>query len=621
MEKKLKDYLLEESGGVNFPSGKCPNVAEYAKEALGSIGATFWPMQRLIIKVVINTSGLFPKVELTEWEQEKLKELQENALNPVGERKYAQAVVRRTPNSKQPMVILLICGRGSGKTFMSGFLLSYFVRWLMSLKNAHQFFGLAKVKPIALQCLAGKESQAVSLFRVFKSNIARVAAFRNTYTELKESISFGNAIEARAYTSNANTVRGEDTFCYYHEETAFCAEDTPDSEKSFTQCFKAIGPAVKNRFGQWGFFLFVTSAGMKKGKTFDLYNKIKNGTIENCVMFQLAIWNINPNFKKEDFAQEYAIDSVDADAEQGSQFVDAMNTFLTEAEVYSMIKPDQKRKEKGDGKTQYWMRIDPSRKHDRYAIAVGHKEKRVDEKGREQIVAVVDHVHYWEAFWEDADGNKCRPKRPADKARMKFVGVSTQEILAYMYDLCERFDIVGVTSDQFESQYIIEELNEAFGTAEFPFGFINAITEKSNWLAYRNMKKLIYQGCLEIYPEQAFIDEALVAMRYNKNKPLQHQDVYLEANDEGAEIPDKDPNMIYSVQAPRSGPTTTDDVMDVVAFLAFDMMSNMDLSPIKMQGVGSKGIRDSAKKEVVKTNPVSSGDGAVSYIDTIPESW
>ena len=154
------------------------------------------------------------------------------------------------------------------------------------------------------------------------------------FDELKESINFGNVVEARAYTSNANTVRGEDTFCYYHEETAFCHEDNPESEKSFTQCYVAIGPAVKNRFGKLGIMLFASSAGLKIGKTYQLYRQIKNGLIQNCVMFQLAIWEINPKYaSKEDFSQEYDEDPITADAEHGSQFVDAMNVFLSEQEI------------------------------------------------------------------------------------------------------------------------------------------------------------------------------------------------------------------------------------------------------------------------------------------------
>lgn len=607
LDGKLKKYLLADLGGKKFPSGKCPTIKEFFKSVLPD--ARLWPMQKLIVKVIINSHGLFPTVELTEWEQNKLEEMVRNAQFETDDSKYSQCVIRRDYTARSPLVILLVCGRGSGKTFMAGLLVAYFIRYLLSLLDPHKWFKLAKVKPIAIQCLAGKESQAVSLFRVVKNNISNCPELEGTYEPLRDSLLFGNTLEAKAYTSSANTTRGEDTFCYYHEEVAYCAEDTPDSEKSFTQCYKAIQPAVKNRFAQWGIMLFVTSAGLKRGKTWELSRYIKSGVIRNCVMFQLATWEINPKYEKKDFDQEYAEDYITADAEHGSQFVDAKSTFLTREEVYSCIREHRVNREQGERHIQYWVRLDPSRIHDRYAIAVGHKERTADGK----IVAVIDHIKYWHAYWTDSDGNVQRPRRAADRAKLTFHGVNTQEILAYLHGLIERFNILGVSSDQFESQYIVEEMNECYGTEEFPFGFIKPINQINNWLAYRNLKKMIYQGCVEMYHEQAFIEEALVAMRFNKNKPL---DIDMkEDDDEGGDEVDETlarSQLIYSVEAPRSGSVTTDDVLDSVAFCIFDMMSNMELAPANMGEAKAYGV-DEVNSKTEK--PKSRLDGE------IPEKW
>lgn len=614
LKGSIKDYLLAETGGKSFPKGNIPDMKTYAQEVLGTAGIKLWPMQKLILKVINNSLGYLPPMPLTPWEERRLAELVANGKSPIGDGKYAQCVINKNAKSRTPTVVLLVCGRGSSKSFLSGFLVSYFTRFLLGLKDCHKFFGLAKVKPIMIQCLAGKEAQAVSLFRNVKSHVGRCSALNGTYDELKQSLNFGNIVEARAYTSNSHTVRGEDTFCYYHEETAFCNEETPDNEKSFTQCYHALHPAVKNRFGSYGVELFATSAGLKIGQTYELYKKIKDGTIQNAVLFQLAIWEINPNFTKADFQQEYEEDSVTADAEHGSQFVDAKNTFLTPAEVYSTIKADRQIRLQGEPGIDYWMRIDPSRKHDRYALAIGHKEKRKGANGREEIVAVVDHVHYWSSFWVDAEGNRVRPRTAAERNAAKFVGVNTQEILDYMHHMVEKFNIVGMTSDQFESQYIVEEMNESYGTEEFPFGAIESITEKSNWLAYRNLKKLIYQRCLEIYPEQAFIEEALVAMRYNKNKPLEQKTVYLDPDEEQNLA--QDPNLIYTVQAPRTGSVTTDDVLDAVTYLCWDMMSNMDLAPMDAGAMGPMGGHRDSVKDLKQVEPERT-----TFTDTIPEEW
>ncbi len=624
IEDKVREYLLGDTGGKRFPVGEPPSLKDFVKKTLGR-HVRLWRMQKLILKTIVNTSGQFPAIPLTPDEQAELDQMIENGKNPVGDAKYKQAVVRRNPNSKSPMVALLLIGRGGSKSFMCSLLVAYFIRFLLSFKDPHRWFGLAKTKPIAIQCLAGKQDQAVSLFRSVKTHVRNDDEMTGCFDELKESMNFGNVVEARAYTSNANTVRGEDTFCYYHEETAFCHEDNPESEKSFTQCYVAIGPAVKNRFGKFGIMLFASSAGLKIGKTYQLYRQIKNGLIQNCVMFQLAIWEINPRYAgKEDFQQEYDEDPVTADAEHGSQFVDAVNVFLSESEVNRSINRNLKKQYEGSHEKEYWIRIDPSRKHDRYAIAVGHKEYRNDE-GRERIVAVVDYIHYWQAVWKDKDGAVIENPTMSQKASAVCTPVNPQVALAHIEELIQKFNVIGVSADQFESQYIVDELNERYGSEEYPFGFIIPITEKLNWLAYRNLKKMINTDCVEIYPEKAYIEEASVAMRYNKNKPVETKpdDLY-SGFDEDDESEDKidAPNLIYSVAAPRSGAVKTDDVLDAVAFLVWDMMTNprMGVSGMDMlvAGVASKeqGIMSNRRN-----NDVERVIKPESPLMELPEKW
>lgn len=607
LDDKIKNYLLAETSGKRFPLGKVPDLKDFVKEVLQ--GVKLWPVQKLILKTCINATDLFPKLPLTEWEKETLLKWMKNAEEPFGDKKYAQAVIRTNKRSNTPLVILLVCGRGSSKTFMCSILIGYFIRVLVSLLDPHKFFGLAKVKPIFFQCLAAKESQAVSLFRPVKTHVKNCGDLQGTYDEFRDSLQFGGVLEARAYTANANTARGEDTFCYYHEETAFCNEDSPNNEKSFKQCYDAIRPAVKNRFGKHGILLFATSAGLKGGQTYRIYKQIMDGTIKNCVMFQLAIWEINPNFSKADFEQEYAEDRITADAEHGSQFVDSKNAFFTEDQVHSCIDPELERLEKGDPAIEYWMRLDPSRVHDRYAISIGHKEVRYDESGYPTIHAVIDYVHYWEAQWYRKDNNEpYTPQNAKERSEGFLHAVDMQEVLAYCHDLIARFNIIGVSSDQFESQYIIEELEQAYGTKDYPFGFIRPITEKSNWLAYRNILKMVVNRTFHIYHEPAFIEEACVAMRYNKNKPM---DFSLE--DEMDDDTDAEVGVIYTVKAPRSGSVKTDDVLDVVTFNVWDMMINAEMTPYDL------GTVQADKREgLEKINKMADNEY---LLKGLPEDW
>jgi hypothetical protein len=336
-------------------------------------------------------------------------------------------------------------------------------------------------------------------------------------------------------------------------------------------------------------------------------------------MFQLAIWEMNPKFKKSDFTQEYLEDAISADAEHGSQFVDTQSTFFQPDEVASCImkKP---RLETGNPAIQYWLRLDPSRKNDRYSIAVGHKERIKAEPGSqdehgERIHAFIDYIQYWEPRWfENVTGNEVAGGTWKDRRGCTRRVVDTQEVMTHIHELMDRFNIVGVTSDQFESQYIIEELNAMFGTKEHPFAEIRPITEKNNWLAYRNIKKMINNKTFHIYQEKAFIEEALVAMRFNKGKPL---DVDVWSGDEDPEDIGKGPQLVYSVEAPRTGPIRTDDVLDSVVFDVWDMMMNPDLAPFTGGVAKGYGERELKVNELEKI----AGFKSRSFSDTIPTEW
>jgi hypothetical protein len=592
--RRVKEYLLSSTGGVKFPVGNCPDFLQFQRETFE--GVRLWPRQELICKIIINQGARFngwPVLPYTEEELKLIEEWQENARNPVGDKRYAQLVINQTED-KTPLVVLLVIGRGTGKSTMSGGIVGYCIRWLMSLGDPHRYYGLAKLKPISVQCFAAKESQAIGLFSIVKSVVANCRAMVGTFEALQQALRFGGVIEAKAYTSSASSARGSDTFVYQHEECAFCGEDTPENDKSFNKTFEAIYPAVKNRFKNCGLILLPTSAGMKVGRTWKLYQDIKAGKIPNAVLIQMAVWEVNPNFSRKDFDSEYAQDFVTAEAEHGSQFVDVKHRFLTEEEVARAVKRLKEKRWEGESRVQYWMHLDPSRKHDRYAVAIGHKEIR---EGR--IVAVVDHVSWWESHYVDDEGNQVYPKNWSEKQRYRLVPIKPQEIFNFIEDMLEKFPIQGVSSDQFESQWIIEELNERHGTAEYPFGFIEPITRKLNWLANRLIKRLINTGAFEIYNEPEWEKEALHVMRWNKNKPIDTMPDDLWGDFDSDEEID-DPNLIYTVEAPRTGKVKTDDLWDAVVFLVWKMMTNPDLTPYDMK-IESLGQRDSAKiqKEVV----------------------
>jgi hypothetical protein len=591
---KLKKYLLSATGGVRFPSGPCPDFFDFSREAMQ--GTEWWPMQELMCKVVINqwakANPGMPTCELTPLEAATLEEMVYNAENPVGERRYRQAVINHDPESKDPLIVMLVIGRGAGKSTMNSVFKGFGVRYLISLGDPHKAFGLAKLKSISLQSFAGKEDQVLKLFEGFKTVIGNVHALKNSYDALQKSVNFGGVIEAKAHTSSASTSRGSDTFIYDQEECAFCGEDTPENDKSFTQVYKAIFPAVKNRFKASGLILLITSAGMKMGRSWKMYQDIKAGRIPNAVLFQLAIWEVNPSFQKKDFDSEYAIDYITAESEQGSQWVDVKHRFLTTDEVNRAIERNREEKDFGDPDKLYHIHLDPSRKHDRYSVTIGHKEIR-----NGKIVAIIDKIRYFQAYYTDKNGSTVYPKSNQEKQKLILVPVQPQEVYDYLVELIEhRFTVYGVTADQFDSGWIIEELNAQYGLPEQAFAEIMPITRKLNYLANRLIKKLINTDAFKIYPDPIWEAEALHVMRYNKNKPLDTvaDDLWGDFDDDTAV---DDPNLIYTVEAPRSGGVKTDDGWDGAVFCTYKMMTTPDMTPTDMSVVAFKKDADAKMPE------------------------
>ncbi|MDI6711477.1 MAG: hypothetical protein QME76_12485 [Bacillota bacterium] len=474
-----------------------------------------WPRQRLILKT-------FYQLPLTLDEQHDLELLCSR------KNKYAQAVVHP---SHRPHTLVWVGGRGCTKTTIESIIAAYELYCLLRLPSPQKTYGLLPHSAIYVQNVATDEKQSLLVFNELKTVLERSPWFQKiNYRPLEREVRFPRRVFAESLHSNSRSTRGRNTKLVLFDEMAFTLATA--GHQGGKALYDALTGAVKSRFvsrGHDGRIVAVSSPGPATGIFHDLYRAAPEAP--GTVMFQLATWEMVPGQTKDDYADEYARDEEAADAEYGAQFLRVAGAYLDPELVDASLDPSLMRRDHGERGLRYFMHLDPAIKRDRYGIAVVHKEIR---DGRE--VYIVDHLKTF-------SGTRDNPVRIA-------------EVEDYVRGLCNRFRIVKITADQFNSASTLQNLQASgLPAEETPF------TERFNYEIYANLRTLIQAGQLKIYDDSGDNSPGLIAqlkhlVRHNKSR-------------------------LYSVSAPDSGPVQVDDLADAVAAACYQCARSAGIVPVR----------------------------------------
>ena len=398
---------------------------------------------------------------------------------------YARAVVNIDPTSPDPLKLIYIMGRGASKTtVLSAGTSAHQTYRILSAPKPHALFGLADMKPMAIQNTATSAEQAGEFFDAYQTLIERIPWFSGRYSPpIKGVIKFGRHLRAIRSSSNSKSARGKDAVGVVYDEMAF--NEKTDGPRSDRRLYKALYAAVKTRAKGRGLIMVVSSPAEADGQLFELASQAEAGVLTNFIMVQLSTWCMLPGQTRQNYAAEYREDPDMAEMEYGAQFYSGQANLLPHVQgripdmfkLYevltgantpiawaSLTDPDldaaYKRRER---KFSRAIHVDTSEGGDRMVLAMCHvRQRRV----------VVDLVRAWEG-------------------EVSF----SRELIPFIKLLCDRFDVAQVSFDQFSSLQAIQDLEDMGITAvktAFTTGYNDAIA--------RNMRSLVHENLFAIYP-------------------------------------------------------------------------------------------------------------------------
>lgn len=364
---------------------------------------------------------------------------------------YARVYENLQKDSDDPRKIILIIGRGGGKTTFAAGMAAQQSHRILSAENPHALFNLAPLKALRIQNVATSREQAGEFFDAFCTIVGNVKWFDGRYAPPKQGmVKFGKHLWAERNSSNSKSGRGRDTVVYIHDEIAFAEKTSgPRSDRAL---YTAIHSGLKTRAKGKGLELVLSSPAEADGMLFELFCQGEAGTLENSLVVQIASWEMIPGETRETYAAEYRRDEDAAETEFGAQFFTGAKNLLPnvrdrypdmEAAYNLLVDPtgaslrlypyDDEEKErawrKRERRYDRVIHVDTSEGGDRLVIWMGHIRKGW---------VVTDLVKAWN----------------------REVGY-TKELIPFIKRLQERVPIAQVSFDQFASHQAIQDLVDA----------------------------------------------------------------------------------------------------------------------------------------------------------------
>lgn len=472
------------------------------------------------------------------------------------ENKYARVFVNLDDTSTDPRTIVLIIGRGGGKTTLAAGISAHQAYRILSQENPFALFNLDGMKPMRIQNVATSSDQANEFFDAFVTMTDRVDWFTGRCAPPKMGkMKFGKHLWAERSSSNSRSARGRDTVVYIHDEIAF-AEKTGGA-RSDRALYAAIRSGVKTRAEGKGLVIILSSPAEADGVLFELFSQAERGMLENSIVVQMAAWEIMPGQTKENYRAEFRSDEDVAEMEFGAQFFTGAKNLLPNIrdawakmhEAYQVLCPEpfrlrplqletaqeteeeDKRWKKTQARYDRVIHVDTSEGGDRLVVIVIHV--------RDGFV-VVDLVRVWK----------------------REVGY-TRELIPFVEQISKRVPVIQVSFDQFASHQAIQDLDEmGIKAIKTPF------TQLYNDEIARNIRQVVLEGRLAMPP----VDME----RYIQADVLVDEDGW---DDEEAQWPEisvmslmrememalkKIRGQFISAEAPTAGFVKTDDALDAL---------------------------------------------------------
>lgn len=546
------------------------------------LGERPFPFQSLLLKLLY---GLWKKYPITEKEQELLDILKDDW--------NIEFDLENIDINRVIDTLILVIGRRGSKSSIVSWIAAYEAYKLICKGNPQKYYRIRERHPIHILNCASDGEQAKETFGFIKENIKKLEFFqkyidfdKDNETELrlfspydlflnsqirkfnetrkkgemKKNILRGS-ICVESITTSAATKRGKaiqtlifDEFAHfgrakYRKKTLEVVE-SPQTDHAM---WVALTPSVKD-FGEDGLIVAISSPVEKIGEFYGLYC-LAGGKEQNesekvlpnpkYLMLQLASWEANPKYKREDFDDDFRKDPNSAAMEYGAHFGEPASAFLNPEKVDEMVVEGAPILLRGRAGQLYVITVDPASKSDTYTIAWGHREDKPTER-----------------YWIDGLKGFEPTIRKMGDGKIVVERIDPDVVMDFLLTLIANLSVMGkqvmeICYDQWNSVDSISKLRKMRLPA-----FETTFTNPYKGLMYGTFLEKLNQGQVFCYgvdpdPSENWVVKLKLELKYLQ-KLISGGTVY------------------YA--APTSGPVTSDDFADVAANLVYRLALRKDMS-------------------------------------------
>lgn len=383
--------------------------------------------------------------------------------------------------------LCLILGKGSGKDYCSQLICAYAIYKLLCLKDPGDYFDVNEGESIDIVNMAINAKQAKRVFfDGFVNRIKRTPWFAGRFTPKMDEIQFDKNITLYSLHSSFEAAEGLNILIAILDEID--GFDVPGTAQAI---YKALSGTVSSRYSEVGKVICLSFPRSKDGfimkhydsnviektiehfeHTFKINEELPDGMegnefsitweeetvtgykLDNFFALKAPTFRVHPGKRITNFKREFYDDPEDAlmrycanpPESNGNAFFknhekleaaftlnnkNAWNTLTQEVDLVA---------EKGKN---YYIHIDLSKVRDRTVVSMGHVSEWLDlNMGGLELDAVPDIVIDLIRVWE--------PK--------KNDSVDHGEVMQFVIDLCNKYNVGWVTFDQWGSANLIEYL-------------------------------------------------------------------------------------------------------------------------------------------------------------------
>lgn len=462
---------------------------------------------------------------------------------------------------KQFIELVLICGRRSGKTFIASVISSYEAYKLILKVDPQKHYKLPQGEEIRIVNIASTTDQALILAKATQNRILnskwftpylegknqseiRLRTKRDLELYTQEMRIHGKALDAhvslkiQAMPCTARGIRGGNIIIGILDEIAHYIDN--EGNRSGDQIYEALTPSIAT-FGTDGKILCISSPYIKAGIFYDLYldaiGRENEDGDHNKAMFRIPTWEMNDTITFEFLESEKKRNPESFDSEFGAEFSSVVSGFFRYPEKIDACVQRDSETTAPNNNSGHYIAVDPSSSNNGYALAMVHVEQRertkiVDgkEKKEKKAIVVLDRWKVWSLKDPEFEG---------------LPYIDEDIIHEYIEGLCQRFRVIKIVYDQFDSTAAVMKFKKmGVNASKTPF------SRHYNTKIFKNLRDLIYDERLDLF----YLEKGIKELKNLQEKKVGKKQ--------------------FIIEAPTQGEVTTDDLCDVLANASYIATGN-----------------------------------------------